>query len=164
MKNKDCFECGAAAEHQHHVVPRVKKGTATVPLCIECHAKVHNTNSMTKSYLSKLGLMKIQSAFFAKVFNELMINDKSLDDLANDIDIKIYLNKSKHKDLIIYLKRFIKRMQVFTVDDFLDILDQYFRFNDVVSFEIGKQKCNIKYYTRELARLDVCEFLETDFK
>jgi len=34
----DCFECGATAEHEHHVVPRSKEGMATVPLCVDCHA------------------------------------------------------------------------------------------------------------------------------
>ncbi len=36
-----CFECGAPADHQHHVVPRSKGGTKTVPLCAACHGKVH---------------------------------------------------------------------------------------------------------------------------
>jgi hypothetical protein len=37
----DCFECGKEAHHNHHVVPRVRGGTKTVPLCVECHSKVH---------------------------------------------------------------------------------------------------------------------------
>ena len=36
-----CFECGDPADHQHHVVPRSKGGTKTVPLCAACHGKVH---------------------------------------------------------------------------------------------------------------------------
>jgi hypothetical protein len=36
-----CFECGQGAMHQHHVVPRSLGGTKTVPLCEECHRKVH---------------------------------------------------------------------------------------------------------------------------
>lgn len=36
-----CFECGAPADHQHHVVPRSKGGTRTIPLCAACHGKVH---------------------------------------------------------------------------------------------------------------------------
>jgi len=31
-----CFECGKPAEHDHHVVPVVRGGTRTVPLCSEC--------------------------------------------------------------------------------------------------------------------------------
>lgn len=37
-----CFECGAPACHQHHVVPRSRGGTRTVPLCEECHGKAHH--------------------------------------------------------------------------------------------------------------------------
>jgi 5-methylcytosine-specific restriction endonuclease McrA len=37
----ECFECGAPAAHQHHVVPRSLGGTKTVPLCEGCHGKVH---------------------------------------------------------------------------------------------------------------------------
>lgn len=36
-----CFECGRPADHAHHVVPEVLGGTQTIPLCTECHGKVH---------------------------------------------------------------------------------------------------------------------------
>lgn len=39
--NFTCFECGRKAENAHHVVPREVGGTRTVPLCEECHRKVH---------------------------------------------------------------------------------------------------------------------------
>lgn len=39
-----CFECDGPAAHQHHVVPRARGGTRTVPLCGECHAKAHDLN------------------------------------------------------------------------------------------------------------------------
>lgn len=28
--------------HDHHVVPRSRGGTRTVPLCVDCHAKAHH--------------------------------------------------------------------------------------------------------------------------
>jgi hypothetical protein len=38
----ECFECGSVKPlHNHHVVPRSRGGTKTVPLCYECHARVH---------------------------------------------------------------------------------------------------------------------------
>ena len=37
-----CFDCGEPAGHMHHVVPRSLGGSATVPLCTDCHAKAHN--------------------------------------------------------------------------------------------------------------------------
>jgi len=42
-----CFECGEAAEHDHHVVPRSRGGTKTVPLCGPCHAKAHDMDCAT---------------------------------------------------------------------------------------------------------------------
>lgn len=36
-----CFECGALADHEHHVIPHSKGGTKTVPLCLACHSRVH---------------------------------------------------------------------------------------------------------------------------
>lgn len=36
-----CFECGQEAVHNHHVVPKTLGGTKTVPLCEQCHSKVH---------------------------------------------------------------------------------------------------------------------------
>ena len=37
-----CWECDDIGEiHDHHVVPRSKGGTKTVPLCLKCHSKVH---------------------------------------------------------------------------------------------------------------------------
>jgi hypothetical protein len=55
-----CFNCGAAAEHHHHVVPRSLGGVATVPLCGECHGKAHGhrgwrgTSELTRQALAKI--------------------------------------------------------------------------------------------------------------
>ncbi len=40
----DCFEYGATAEHEHHVIPRSLGGTRTVPVCGACHSKVHSVS------------------------------------------------------------------------------------------------------------------------
>lgn len=37
-----CFECDQPADHQHHVIPRSRGGTRTVPLCAGCHGLVHD--------------------------------------------------------------------------------------------------------------------------
>lgn len=51
-----CFECGRPAEHEHHVVPRVRGGTRTVKLCAVCHGKAHDrgmgTPSLTRTALA----------------------------------------------------------------------------------------------------------------
>ena len=56
-----CFECGAPADHEHHVVPRSLGGTRTVPLCALCHGKAHgrergfrNTRELTRAALARL--------------------------------------------------------------------------------------------------------------
>jgi hypothetical protein len=37
-----CFECGTIGPVDfHHVVPKSKGGTQTIPLCLSCHSKVH---------------------------------------------------------------------------------------------------------------------------
>ncbi len=51
--NGACWECDKKGEiHNHHVVPRSKGGTRTVPLCLECHGKVHG-RKMNSSELVK---------------------------------------------------------------------------------------------------------------
>jgi predicted transcriptional regulator len=45
VKQHICFECGADENlHNHHVVPYVSGGTKTIPLCGDCHGKVHGKN------------------------------------------------------------------------------------------------------------------------
>jgi phage FluMu protein gp41 len=39
-----CFECGAPKEEMHHVVPKSKGGKRTLPLCVDCHGKAHDTS------------------------------------------------------------------------------------------------------------------------
>ena len=40
-----CFECGSNDNiHQHHVVPRIKGGSKTVPLYERCHGLVHDVS------------------------------------------------------------------------------------------------------------------------
>lgn len=51
-----CFECNAAADHMHHVVPRVLGGTRTIPLCESCHGKVHSREMTGHRRLTKAAL------------------------------------------------------------------------------------------------------------
>ena len=50
-----CFECDAPCDHMHHVVPRSRGGTRTVPLCERCHGLVHD-RTMTTRALTKAAL------------------------------------------------------------------------------------------------------------
>ena len=60
---RECFECGATADHNHnhHVVPKSKGGTQTVPLCEKCHGLVHDKDFMNVSALTKAGIEKARS-------------------------------------------------------------------------------------------------------
>ncbi len=51
-----CFECGEVATERHHVIPRSKGGTKTVPLCQKCHGLVHGMKRLNISELTKAAL------------------------------------------------------------------------------------------------------------
>lgn len=53
-----CFECDALATQDHHVIPRLHGGTRTVPLCDDCHGKVHGRCAMDVSTLTALALAR----------------------------------------------------------------------------------------------------------
>lgn len=57
-----CFECGKTADHMHHVIPRSRGGTKTLPLCTKCHATVHNVRAVSNSTLIKIGIEKARAA------------------------------------------------------------------------------------------------------
>jgi hypothetical protein len=47
-----CWECGAGPPlHDHHVVPRSRGGTKTVPLCEPCHGKVHDKDMVISAMI-----------------------------------------------------------------------------------------------------------------
>ena len=61
---KKCFECGATNDVQdHHVVPRSRGGTKTVPLCYTCHMKAHGRDSrgMNHKKLTKAALAQAKA-------------------------------------------------------------------------------------------------------
>jgi Mor family transcriptional regulator len=57
-----CFECGAPAECNHHVVPRSLGGTQTIPLCLVCHGKIHDKDFVKAKRLQKIGFAKAKAA------------------------------------------------------------------------------------------------------
>lgn len=57
-----CFECDAAAKHAHHIVPLVLGGKRTIPLCEECHSKVHEQDFTNHSELTRIGVQKAREA------------------------------------------------------------------------------------------------------
>ena len=60
-----CFDCGdVGTTHDHHVVPRSKGGTMTVPLCESCHGKVHGRDMVGCRKLTSGGLAKVKQSGF----------------------------------------------------------------------------------------------------
>lgn len=58
-----CWECGLAAEHDHHVVPKSRGGRRTIPLCGSCHGKVHDVQSLvTTSSLTRAAMARKRKA------------------------------------------------------------------------------------------------------
>ena len=54
-----CFECGSDNEIEyHHVVPFIKGGKQTIPLCILCHSKVHSIDFVKVRELNKIGIQR----------------------------------------------------------------------------------------------------------
>lgn len=59
---RQCIECGASAEADHHVIPRSRGGTATVPLCGYCHALAHNMkHSMSTGALAAAAVARLKA-------------------------------------------------------------------------------------------------------
>lgn len=58
MMGRRCFECGHAADHDHHVVPRSLGGTRTIPLCESCHGKVHGCGFTSHRALTARGMQR----------------------------------------------------------------------------------------------------------
>ena len=58
--DEPCFECSGKADHEHHVIPRCRGGTRTVPLCIRCHGLAHET-MMRLSVLVREGQAKLKA-------------------------------------------------------------------------------------------------------
>ena len=52
-----CFECGSSNDiHYHHIIPQSLGGKKTIPLCLLCHAKVHDRKFTNFSELVKKGI------------------------------------------------------------------------------------------------------------
>ncbi len=61
--DRRCFECDAPAECDHHIVPRSRGGTRTVPMCGACHGKAHHRKkSMATSTLTREGILRRRDA------------------------------------------------------------------------------------------------------
>lgn len=62
----ECCNCGAPAEHLHHIVPKAVGGTDRssnlAPLCEDCHGLVHDRRFVRHRELSAAGVEAARAA------------------------------------------------------------------------------------------------------
>ncbi len=89
-----CFECGAPKKDMHHVIPKSKGGTKTIPLCAKCHGLIHDRNFVKHRQLQKEGIER------AKLLGKLKYNGRKKGTIISDE--KILQN---HKDIVQLLEQ-----------------------------------------------------------
>lgn len=127
-----CFNCDNVAEHLHHVVPKVKGGTKTVPLCTDCHSKVHDT-TMATSYLTKLGLMKAKAEYHAYIFWNYFVLKNTVKSIAKEC------MRTEQ-----WVKNQIKKMLELNPNDLIDVIAPILKPDDNQFFNRHYLKTIIK--------------------
>jgi hypothetical protein len=56
-----CYECGEPKDDMHHIVPKSKGGTKTIPLCLKCHGLVHDRDFVRHRQLMLEGIMRAKA-------------------------------------------------------------------------------------------------------
>jgi hypothetical protein len=52
-----CFECDSTENiHYHHILPEIRGGKKTIPLCVICHGLVHDRNFDHYRELQRIGI------------------------------------------------------------------------------------------------------------
>jgi hypothetical protein len=108
-----CINCGSPKEIDHHIVPYLKGGRKTIPLCNDCHIKIHGVK-LDNGYLSRLGLLKKRRRIGFNVFMLIAYNEYDLNEIYNYSKDYVF----KHKTT---LNRFINSMIKIDVEDLLDL-------------------------------------------
>ena len=127
----ECFNCNKKAEHEHHVVPKIKGGIKTVALCVDCHEKVHDTKLST-NYLTRLGLIKAEKELLCRIFFLITGCGLSINEIRNELKTSNGIALSKQS-----IKRKIDRMKHIDANDLINV------FNPILFFEKNK------YYTKQ---------------
>lgn len=129
IKRGVCFECGSTESiHYHHVVPEVKGGKATLPLCYICHGKVHDRNFKNYRELQRIGIerAKADGKFTGRIKGAVETEEKFLNKEKNKEIIKLLLEKKSFR----YISRTLNASST-TVTKVARI---YGKNNDVTSF------------------------------
>jgi hypothetical protein len=135
-----CFECGNnGIMHNHHVIPKVKGGTAVIPLCETCHGKVHGANLST-SELTRIALLKKDKEMLCRVFVLITVDKYYIDDITEyleEFDFRRPYTKQNVRHLINKLKRFDIQTLLDVFSDILEIKGNVFYGNDFFIEEWG---------------------------
>ncbi len=103
-----CFECGVGENiHQHHVVPKVKGGTMTLPLCQVCHSKVHGDHMLKMQKLAWITRKKK-----IEEFRKLGIPSSMGRPSGSFEDEQKFLNKPRIKEIIECLNKKMTYKQI----------------------------------------------------
>ena len=103
IESNICFECGSDMNiHNHHVVAEVLGGTKTIPLCGDCHGKVHGKNfGLEWKRLQSIGILK------ARLANPTLYNGRS----QNTKETKEQF-LTKHSNVVQYLEKGMKGVEI----------------------------------------------------
>lgn len=87
-----CYECGEPKEDMHHIIPKSKGGTKTIPLCSKCHGIVHGKDFVTHRKLQKDGIekAKLLGRFSGRKKGTIICDEKTL---------------QNHEDIVVLLKQ-----------------------------------------------------------
>lgn len=122
---KKCSNCDNIAEHEHHVVPKSKGGTFTVPLCAKCHQTIHD-GGLSTNYLTKLALFKKQKEIFVYLVWNYIIEETDIKEICKELE---RTEKS--------IKSLLKRLAQIDTNDILDAIDSIIDFS---SLELHKRE------------------------
>ena len=100
VETNKCFECGSGVDlHEHHVIPQVLGGKKTIPLCNDCHGKLHGKNGgIHKNPNDWRRLIKIGREKYIANGGKL---GRTIGSVENN---DVFLNKPKTKEIVKLIK------------------------------------------------------------
>ena len=131
-----CFECESISNiHYHHIIPQSLGGNKTIPLCGDCHSKVHDRKFTNFSELVKRGIEDRKKQGFSHGRPKGTTEPKS----------KI-LNKKEYHYAITLLKkdkhtiRYIAKVSELSINTVLKLKHLLVSNGDILPFENPKNK------------------------
>ena len=99
----NCQYCGGDTEHVHHLIPIAVGGdnreNNLIPLCLECHGKIHNKDFSNWKELQRIGIEKAKAAGKFKGRKQLIVNETKYYELKNKYE-QTEINKTQFAELL----------------------------------------------------------------